>query len=86
MTFTWTVVQEAAQYLFEFTRPGARFANPAPDPANALGSATVPGTNLSVPALPPDTPLGAYQVRVLGLTATGAPTGRFSDAVTVVVE
>ena len=85
--FSWTVVSGVAQYLFEFTRPGAQFANPngpGPDPANALGSVVVQGTTFAV-VVPADVTPGAYQVRVISLTAAGTPVGTFSDAVTVTV-
>ena len=36
--------------------------------------------------LPTDVPAGIYQVRVLGLAATGHVVGRFSDAITVAIE
>lgn len=43
------------------------------------------GTSLSA-VLPPDLIPGTYQVRVIGLSATGAPVGSFSDALTLSVQ
>jgi hypothetical protein len=85
VTFAWTAVPGAAQYLFEFTGAGGRFANPngtAPDPAGALGSLTVTPTVVSA-VVPLELRPAAYQIRVIGLTAAGTPVGVFSDAVTL---
>jgi hypothetical protein len=100
VTFAWIspavtdrplIVAPVAQYGFEFTGPHRSFANPigsGPDPANGFGGAgggvLVPGTSLTV-AVPPGIPAGVYQVRVVGLAATGVLVGRFSDAVTLLV-
>lgn len=92
VTFAWTPVPGVAQYFFEFTGANRQFANPngtAPDPVNGFGGAggglPVAATGFSIvpgPAFPP----GRYQVRVIGLVATGQLMGRFSDAVTVIVQ
>ena len=89
--FAWTPVAGAAQYGFEHTGPGRRFANPngtGPDSDNGFGGAGG-GFVLSVTSftlvLPPSIPPGSYQVRVIGLSPTNQVVGAFSDAVTVVV-
>jgi hypothetical protein len=87
VTFTWTSVPGAVAYQFEFTGTNRAFANPngtAPDPVNGLGGAGggfVLATTLAT--VTPALPSGAYQVRVLALSAAGAPIGTFSDAVTI---
>jgi hypothetical protein len=92
MTFAWTGVTGATQYGFEFTGRDRRFANPngtAPDGINGFSGAgggfLVPGTTLTL-TLPTDIPAGTYQVRVIGLAATGQVVGRFSDAISVMIE
>ena len=92
VTFAWAALEGATQYGFEHTGPDLQFANPngrGPDPVNGFGGAgggfVVSGMSFSV-ALPSSAPPGAYQVRVIGLSATGLPVGTFSDAVTMVVE
>jgi hypothetical protein len=45
----------------------------------------VPGTQLTAQLSLADVPTGTYQVRVAGVTPEGQVTGRFSDAVTVIV-
>lgn len=90
VTFAWTLVAGAGQYLFEFTGPGGAFANPngtGPDPANGFGSPTggglpVAGTSFTA-VVPPIAP-GVYQVRVLGFSGT-TPIGLASDALTLTV-
>ena len=90
--FTWTGVAGALRYGVEHTGAGGQFANPngtGPDPVNGYGGAgggfAVDGTSLSI-TLSPATPPGAYQIRVIGLSATGEAVGSFSDALTVVVQ
>jgi Tol biopolymer transport system component len=86
-TFTWSVIPGVAQYLFEFTSPGATFSNPngvAPDPT-ALGSVVALGTSL-IALVPPTLAPGPYQIRIIALNAAGQPVGTFSDAVTVNVQ
>ncbi len=91
VTFAWTTVTGAAQYGFEHTGPGRQFSRPnatLADPVNGFGGAgggwVVPGTSFST-TLPPSALPGTYQVRVIGLSATGQPVGTFSDALTVVL-
>jgi hypothetical protein len=91
-TFAWTPLGGAAQYGFEFTGSDRRFANPngiAPDSLNGYGGAgggfLVPGPGFTA-ELPVAMTPGTYQVRVIGLTATGQLLGSFSDAVTLVVQ
>ena len=78
VTFSWTPLAGIARYLFEFTGPDQTFAT------GAVGSLPVEGTNLTV-TVPPATPAGSYQVRVSGLSATGQPVGRVSEALTLAV-
>ena len=92
VTVSWTAVPGAVQYGFEFTGVNRQFANPndvAPDSVNGYGGAggafLVSGTGLTA-VLPPDAPPGSYQIRVIGLTAGGQLVGRFSDAVTLVIQ
>jgi hypothetical protein len=79
------------QYGFEFTGPNRAFANPngtAPDPVSGFGGA---GGGLPVPAtsftavLDASFPPGTYQVRVVGLSASGGLVGTFSDAITIIL-
>lgn len=91
MTFTWTAVPGAVQYGFEYTGPGRQFSNAngtEPDGVNGFGGAggglLVHDTSLAVVLAAPF-PGGTYQVRVIGVSATGQLVGAFSDAVTVVV-
>lgn len=66
--------------------PGRTFAVPnatALDPA-AASPIIVAGTGLTA-VVPASFASGSYQVRVIGLTATGQPLGRASDAVTLVI-
>jgi len=91
VTFSWTALPGVTQYGVEFTGPDREFANPngsGPDAVKGFGGAGggfgVAGT--SFPALiPPGTLPGRYQVRVIGLSQTGT-LGRFSDAITVIVQ
>jgi List-Bact-rpt repeat protein/WD40 repeat protein len=90
LTLAWTPVPGAVQYGLEFTGANRQFANPngtANDPVNGFGGAgggsLATGTGFTV-TLPAGIPPGSYQVRVIGLTATLALVGVFSDAVTVV--
>jgi Divergent InlB B-repeat domain/Matrixin len=92
VTFAWTALAGAAQYGFEFTGTNRQFANQngtSPDGVNGFGGAggglLVPGTSLTVPIDPSISP-GTYQVRVIGLSATGQLLGQFSDAVTIVIQ
>jgi hypothetical protein len=91
VTFSWTAVTGASQYLFEFTGSNRAFASAngsTPDTVNGLGGAgggvTLPMTGFAT-TLDPSFPLGTYQVRVLGMTAIGLPVGVFSNATTVVL-
>jgi hypothetical protein len=45
----------------------------------------VAGTTLTL-TVPTDIPAGTYQVRVIGLAAAGQVVGRFSDAISLVIE
>jgi hypothetical protein len=92
VTFAWTALAGAAQYGFEFTGTNRQFANQngtSPDAVNGFGGAggglLAPGTSLTVPLDPSISP-GTYQVRVIGLSATGQLLGQFSDAVTIVIQ
>jgi photosystem II stability/assembly factor-like uncharacterized protein/Tol biopolymer transport system component len=91
VTFTWTALPGVTRYGLEFTGANRRFANPngaEPDPVNGFlgagGGLLVDGTSLPV-VLEPTFPPGSYQVRVIGVSATGAAAGTFSDAVTIVL-
>jgi virginiamycin B lyase len=93
ITFVWTALPGAAQYGFEFTGPNLTFANPngtGPDPFNGFGGLggglLVATTTLSATFNAGDVPPGAYQVRVVGLSATFQFVGVFSDAITVIVQ
>ena len=92
MTFTWTALPGVSLYGFEFTGANRTFANlngAAPDGVNGFGGAGggFPVTGTTFPALlTPGFPQGTYQVRVIGLTPAGVPTGTFSDAVTLILE
>jgi subtilisin-like proprotein convertase family protein len=77
VAFSWTPVDGAAQYLFEFSG--------GPDPGMLGGSFTVPSNGFAA-LVPAGVPPGTYQVRVLGLTVSGAPVGQFSAPVSVVVQ
>jgi hypothetical protein len=87
VTFLWTeTVPGVPQYLFEVSGPGRPFANPngtAADPG-AIGF-LVPGTVLPV-VVPPGIQPGTYQVRVIGVSATGQALGSFSNAITLIVQ
>jgi hypothetical protein len=93
LTVTWTETAPGVpRYLFEFTGTNLQFTNPnAPgnDPVNGFGGlgggGLVAGTTLQVP-VPLGTPPGAYQVRVLGLSATNQPLGTSSNAITLIVQ
>jgi hypothetical protein len=76
-TFAWTAVDGAAQYLFEFSG--------GPDPGMIGGSFTVPVPGFEA-VVPLGVPPGTYRIRVLGLTASGAPIGTFSGPVSLVVQ
>jgi Tol biopolymer transport system component len=88
VTFAWTPLVGVTQYLLEFTGAGGQFAQPnaatLTDPG-AAGRVPVMATSFMV-MLPPGLAPGPYQVRVIGLSATSAPVGSFSDALTVVVQ
>ncbi len=91
LSVVWTGVPGAGPYGLEFTGTNRQFANPndtAPDPVNGFGGAgggaLVPGTTFTA-ALPADAPPGSYQLRVIGLSATGL-VGTFSDALTLIIE
>jgi subtilisin-like proprotein convertase family protein len=78
VTFAWTAVPDAARYLFEFT---------GTDPGGLGGTLITPTPDTSLPAIvPTDIPAGPYRIRVLGLTAEGAPVGQFSPALTVILQ
>jgi len=84
---TWGPLDGVGRYGVEYTGPGLTFTNPnaaGPDRLNGFGgqggALLVTGTSVDV-ALDPSVPPGSYQVRVIGLSPTGAPTGTFSDAV-----
>jgi hypothetical protein len=93
LTFTWTeTVPGVPLYFFEFTGAGLVFANPndtAPDTVNGFGGAgggaIVGGTTVPV-VVPTGIPPGSYQVRVIGLAATGQVLGSFSNAITLIVQ
>lgn len=87
LRIAWMPVDGVTRYLLEHTGPGLAFSNPngtGPDPVNGsggLGGALVlTGTSVDV-HIDPSVPPGRYEVRVIGLSPTGAPTGTFSDAV-----
>ena len=89
LRITWTSLDGVTRYGLEYTGPGLTFTNPnasGPDPVNGFGglggALLVTGTTVDV-ALDPAVPPGGYQVRVIGLSPAGAPTGTFSDAVTL---
>ena len=91
-SFTWTVVDAAPFYGFEFTGVNLQFANPngtVADPVNGFGGAGgalfVGGTALTF-VVPAGIQPGTYQVRVIALDANGVPIGRFSDALIVIVQ
>jgi Tol biopolymer transport system component len=88
VTLAWTPLVGVGQYLLEATGPNGQFTQPnattLTDPG-AAARAPVIATSFSVP-LPLDLPTGSYQVRVIGLSATGTPVGSFSDALTLVVQ
>jgi hypothetical protein len=73
VTFEWTAVPGAAQYLVEFTGP------------NGHSSVPVAGTSFSV-VVPKGTDPGSYQVRVVAIGPTNLPMGAPGKAVTVVVK
>jgi hypothetical protein len=84
----WTPLVGVGQYLLEVTAPNGQFAQPNATTLTDPGAAVrvpVAATSFSV-LLPPDLAPGLYQVRVIGLSPTGAPAGSFSDALTVVVQ
>ena len=93
VAFTWTDLGcGAPQYGFEFTGRNLTFTNPngtAPDGVNGFGGAgggfAVSGASFTA-VLPQTLTPGSYQVRVIGLSATGQLVGTFSSAVTVVVQ
>jgi hypothetical protein len=87
LTLGWTAVAGVTQYLLEVAKPNLGFSNPngtGLDPVNGAGSVAVTGTTVTA-ALTPLVPPASYQVRVIGLSAAGQPTGAFSDAVTVIL-
>jgi Tol biopolymer transport system component len=93
LTVTWTETAPGVpRYLFEFTGPDLSFTNPnapANDPVNGFGGlgggGLVTGTTLQA-TVPLGTPPGAYQIRVLGLSATNQPLGTSSDAITLIIQ
>ena len=76
VTFTWTSVAGATQYLFEFEG--------GPDPGRLGGSLVVEGTSFNA-IVPANIPTGTYRVRMLGLSPAGAPVGTFSGPLTFMV-
>jgi hypothetical protein len=85
VTITWTALDSVTRYAIEVVGPGGAFAVPnaaAFDPAATR--ILVTGTSLAA-TVPVSMASGSYQIRVLGLTATGLPLARASDAVTLVV-
>jgi hypothetical protein len=95
VTFRWTALglPGLTQYALEITGVNRAFANPngtEPDATNGFGGAGLallsPGTRTTLDVIiPPGVAPGNYQVRVVGLTATFQPVGRFSDAITLVL-
>jgi len=70
-------VANAVQYLFEFIG--------GPDPGMIGGALVVPDTGFTA-TVPSGIPAGTYQVRVIGLTGTGAPVGQFSATLTIAIQ
>jgi hypothetical protein len=95
VTFRWTALglPGLTQYALEITGVNRAFANPngtEPDATNGFGGAGLallsPGTRTTLDVIiPPGVAPGNYQVRVVGLTATFQPVGRFRDAITLVL-
>jgi hypothetical protein len=92
VTFAWTPVTGVQGYFLEFSGVNREFSNPngsVQDPINGSGGAggglPFAGTELRV-TVPPSTPPGTYRVRVIGALPNGRLVGRFSDAVTLIVE
>ena len=77
VTFAWTAVADAVQYLFEFIG--------GPDPGMIGGALVVPDTG-GTATVPSGIPAGTYRVRVIGLTGTGAPVGQFSATLTIAIQ
>jgi hypothetical protein len=76
LAVAWTPVAGAAQYLITFEG--------GPDPGLIGGGFLVP-VNVISGTVPVGTPPGIYRLRVLGLTAAGAPVGSFSEVLTLEV-
>jgi Tol biopolymer transport system component len=88
VTLGWTVLPGAVQYLLEVSLPGRSFSNPngtGTDPANAAASVALAANNVTA-AIPLEVPPGAYEIRVIGLSETFAVVGRFSNALTLIID
>jgi hypothetical protein len=81
VSFSWTAIAGAAQYLFEFVG--------GPDPVNGIGSTggrLIVGSTGFAAVVPTNIPAGTFRLRVIGLAPSGAPVSQFSTPLTVILQ